>query len=351
MAIQKASGVRPEQGDGVALNQAQLMDLVERALLAGGCSAAVAAPIARTIAAAECDGTPSHGLLRLEGFLDAVKSGWADGKAQPRLISKSASMLVVDACNGFTHLALDRYGKDMRAMARDTGVAILLVRNAHHFAALWPDIEAYASDGMIALSCVNSRARMAAWGGGKPVFGTNACAFACPRGPGHPPVVWDQSTSVMSQGDVVLAAQEGRALPGGVGVDALGRATTDPRAILDGGALAPYGGAKGASIAFMVEILAAALTGNEFSFEEAGRGSLPSKCGQFLMVVDPSRAGTGFGGRVEALVRAIADSGCDRMPGSRRYARRARAGHEGIVISGRAYALLRELGVLEVESR
>jgi delta1-piperideine-2-carboxylate reductase len=351
MTIRQASGAGREQSDGVVLSQAQLTDMVARALAAGGCSAAVAAPIARTIAAAECDGTPSHGLLRLAGFLDAVKSGWADGRAEPRLISESASMLVVDACNGFTHLALDRYGTDVRAIARDTGVAILLVRNAHHFAALWPDIEPYASDGMIALSCVNSRARMAAWGGGKPVFGTNACAFACPREPGQPPVVWDQSTSVMSQGDVVLAAQEGRILPSGVGVDALGRATTDPKAILDGGALAPYGGAKGASIAFMVEILAAALTGSEFSFEEAGKGTSPSKCGQFLMVIDPSRAGADVGSRADVLVRAIADSGCDRMPGSRRYARRARAALEGISISGKAYAVLRELGVADIDSR
>jgi hypothetical protein len=77
--------------------------------------------------------------------------------------------------------------------------------NSHHFAALWPDIEDFASEGVVALTCVNSKKRMAAWGGLRPLTGTNAMAFACPR-PDDPPLVWDQSSSVLSQGDVLLAA-------------------------------------------------------------------------------------------------------------------------------------------------
>ena len=151
-------------------------------------------------------------------------------------------------------------------MARATGVSILLTRNSHHYAALWPDIEPFADQGFIALTCVNSKKRMAAWGGTRPVTGTNALAFACPRAD-HPPMIWDQSSSVMSQGDVLLAANEGREVPPGVGCDADGAPTTSPSRILDGGALLPFGGHKGASIAVMVELLAAALTGAPFGFE------------------------------------------------------------------------------------
>ena len=44
----------------------------------------------------------------------------------------------------------------------------------------------------------------------------------------------------MAQGEVLLAAQRGDMLPEGVGLDADGRPTTDPRAMLDGGSLVPF---------------------------------------------------------------------------------------------------------------
>ena len=309
-----------------------LHSAIEQALVANGFSLDVAAPIARSMAACERDGTPSHGLLRLPGFVEAVRTGWADGVISPETASESASMRVVDACNGFTHLALDQARGALEAMARETGTAILLIRNAHHFAAIWPDIEGFARNGFVAFSCVTSRKRLTGWNGGGAVFGTNASAFACPRAEGGP-VVWDQAASVMSQGDVLLAAREGRRLPPGVGVDAQGRPTEDPQAMLDGGALLPFGGHKGASIAFMVEILASALSGAPFGFESPAGGIKPSKSGQFVMLIDPRRAGADLPARAEDLLSAAREAGSAQWPGARRYARRAIAEREGITLS------------------
>ena len=71
-----------------------LLGLTERALIAHGYSALAAAPIARTITQCERDGTRSHGLLRLPGYIEAVRSGWADGTVLPRVTARSPSMLV-----------------------------------------------------------------------------------------------------------------------------------------------------------------------------------------------------------------------------------------------------------------
>jgi delta1-piperideine-2-carboxylate reductase len=321
------------------LTEDELLVRVDAALTSNGFASDVAAPIARTLVACERDGTLSHGLLRLPGYIESVRSGWADGNAAPEVVSTSASMKVVDARNGFTHLALAQSREELAAMAAETGCAILLIRNAHHFAALWPDIEPFAMDGFVAMACVSSRARVVGWGGGKPVFGTNASAFACPRGEGLP-IVWDQAASVMSQGEILRAAREGRSLAEGVGVDAQGHATTDPKAVLEGGALVPFGGVKGASIAFSVEILAAALTGAPFGIETPAPGGNPSKCGQFILVIDPRRAGADVGARVEPLVRAIHDAGSEHMPGSRRYARRAAAKQQGIPLDPHSLEIL-----------
>lgn len=321
------------------ISQAQLEDRVTAALATNGFARNVAIPIARTIAACERDGTLSHGLLRLPGYIDAVATGWADGKAPPETISRSPSMLVLDARNGFTHLALSQSRAELAGMAAVTGCAILLIRNAHHFAALWPDIEDFAVQGLVAMACVTSRARVTGWGGGKPVFGTNASAFAAPRAKGLP-IVWDQAASVMSQGELLVAARAGRSIPDGVGVDAHGRPTTDPKAVLEGGALTPFGGVKGASIAFMVEILAAALTGSHFGFESPANGTLPSKGGEFVMVIDPRRAGADVGARVETLVAAVHAAGSEHLPGTRRAARRAKAVAEGIPLDPHSLEIL-----------
>ena len=312
---------------------------VASALEKNGFDARVAAPIAASVVACERDGTLSHGLLRLPGYIEAVKTGWADAQALPAVLSSSPSMLVVDAKNGFTHLALADSRAELTRKASETGCAVLLIRNAHHFAALWPDIEAFAVEGFVALSCVTSRARVVGWGGGKPVFGTNASAFACPRANGLP-VLWDQAAAVMSQGDILRAAREGRELPEGAGVDAQGKPTTDPDAVLNGGAYVPFGGPKGASIAFMVEILAAALSGSPFGFETPAPGSMPSKGGQFVMLIDPRRAGADVAARVEPLVAAIHEAGSEHLPGSRRYARREAAQRNGIELSAHSMDIL-----------
>src|SRR3546814_2781775 len=91
-------------------------------------------------------------------------------------------------------------------------------------------------------------------------------AFAWPR-PGRHPLVFDQASSASARGEIMIAAREGHAVPPGTGIDAEGRDTTDPNAILDGGAQLPFGGYKGASIALMIELLVGALIGDKFSFK------------------------------------------------------------------------------------
>ena len=328
----------------------ELLAMVLRSLTVNGYDERIARPITRTIVDCERDGVSSHGLLRLPGFVKAVTSGWADGRVLPSIVSESPSMRVVDARNGFTHLALEESRADLSAMARKTGVAILLIRNAHHFAALWPDIEGFADDGLLAFSCVNSRARVTAWGSEKPLFGTNASAFACPRADGHP-VVWDQAASVMSQGDILIASRDGRKLPAGVGVDRFGLPTDDPNAILEGGALQSFGGVKGASIAFMIEVLAAALSGSVMGLESPEQGTLPSKCGQFVLLIDSARAGVDVAVRVESLMKAAGVAGVNRTPGSRRYDRRAMSLSDGVVLTESARQMLEDLSLGKIKHR
>jgi delta1-piperideine-2-carboxylate reductase len=139
----------------------------------------------------------------------------------------------------------------------------------------------------------------------------------------------------MSQGDVLLHARAGRALPDGVGVDAAGAPCPDATTVLEEGALLPFGGAKGSSIAFMVEVLVAAFGGGPFGFED-DRSRFPqattSKTGQFVLLLDPAVNGGGFAGRIEVLLAEMRARGVARFPADRRYAARRQAEQVGVTV-------------------
>ena len=73
----------------------------------------------------------------------------------------------------------------------------------------------------------------------------------------------------MAMGEVQVAKREGHKVPIGTGLTKDGKDTTDPGEIADGGVLLPFGGYKGSGIAMMVELLAGALVGDNFSYETA----------------------------------------------------------------------------------
>src|SRR5258708_5796514 len=210
----------------------RLGELLTRILRASGMSPDNADVIAGRIVVAERDGAKGHGLLRLPGYIASLKSGWVDGHATPTVEDTAPGVVAVDAQNGFAQIALAAGHAPLLAKARANGVAVLLIRNSHHFSALWPDVEPIAEAGLVALAFVNARSRVVPHGGRQKLFGTNPMAFACPRRAG-PPLVWDQASSVRAQGDVLLAAKHGETLPPGIGFDAAGAPTPHPHAILD----------------------------------------------------------------------------------------------------------------------
>ena len=324
----------------------QLADLLQRVFIAHGTSVDVARVLAGNCASAERDGSHSHGVFRIAGYLSSLASGWVDGRAVPVVEDVGAAFVRVDAANGFAQPALAAARSLLVTKAKNAGIAILAIRSSHHFGALWPDVEPFADEGLVALSMVNSMTCVVPQGAQKPVFGTNPIAFAAPRAGGEP-IVFDLATSAIAHGDVQIAAREGRQLPPGMGVDAQGLPTQDPAAILQGGALLPFGGHKGSALSMMVELLAAALTGGNFSFGfdwSRHPGAQTPWTGQIIIVIDPDKgSGQQFAQRSEELVRELHEAGQQRMPGDRRYAERAKANSRGIPIAQHEWLRLEAL--------
>ncbi len=329
--------------DTIHLSYDELVSLLERIFTRNGVSASNARILAENCAGCERDGSLSHGIFRMPGYVSSLKSGWVDGTAVPEVEDVGPAFVRVHAHGGFTQPAFFAGRDKVIEKVRETGVCVLAIRRSHHFSALWPDIEPFAEEGFVALTVVNSMACVVPHGGKTAVFGTNPIAFASPR-EGTFPFVFDQASSAIAHGDVQIAAREGHELKPGMGVDADGQPTTDPKAILNGGALLPFGGHKGNSIALMVEILSAALTGGYFSgeFDWSGhKGAQTPYTGQFFIVIDPNRGGDGsFAHRVGQICDLVLEAGQDRLPGERRHATRAKAAEAGIPLSIKNHEML-----------
>jgi delta1-piperideine-2-carboxylate reductase len=319
--------------DTVSLSVEELAGLLERIFIRNGVSPANAAILAGNCAGCERDGSHSHGIFRIPGYVASLASGWVDGTAVPAVEDTGGAFLRVDARNGFAQPAFLAARDLLVERAREHGIALLAIRRSHHFSALWPDVEPLAEAGLVALSFVNSMSCVVPHGGSKPLYGTNPLAFAAPR-EDEPPFVFDLATSALANGDVQIAAREGRLLPEGMGVDRDGHPTCDPKAVLDGGALLAFGGHKGSTIALMVEILGAALTGGHFSGEfdwSDFSGAQTPKTGQLFIVIDPERGGNGvFRARVSQICDLTRAAGQDRLPGDRRRAIREASLSDGI---------------------
>ena len=308
------------------------------ALRANGVSAAQAEAIADTVTNAERDDCKSHGLFRIPGYLASVRSGKVTADAVPEVRDLAPAVIQVDAKGGFAPLALRVGRPPLVDRARAQGIAAMAVVNSHHFAAVWPEVEPLAEEGLAAFAFVAALSYVAPAGGTRPLYGTNPMAFAWPRADG-PPLVFDQASSASARGEIQIHLRDGKTIPEGWAIDAEGHPTTDPEAGL-GGAQLPFGGYKGAAIALMVELLAGALVGDVFSFEateqDNGDGGPPIG-GELIIAIDPTRC-RGDGDRAgqlahaETLFARILEQDDTRLPSDRRYQARKRTPTEGITI-------------------
>ena len=321
-----------ELADGkILLELAEVKPLAAEALKNAGCDDENSDAVAECIFQAERHGAHSHGLFRMPGYLASLNSGKVNGKADPKLTELKPAVLGVDGDRGYAPLAHRRLAKPLANMAKSQGVAVASLTNTFHFAALWQEVEMLANEGMVALACTAFKPALPPAGGSKPLYGTNPVAFSWPREDAEP-LTFDQASAVMARGEVMIAAREGLELPQGVGIDADGNPTTNADEILKG-ALLPYGGYKGASIAMMVELLAGALIGEQMSFEAAKQDNNdggPPRGGEFILAINPASENA-LASAEGLFTQMMAQEGA-RLPGDGRRAKRESVIENGVQI-------------------
>ncbi len=302
--------------------------------------------VANALVAAEADGLRGHGLSRLPSYCAQAASGKVNGQAQPTSTLVAEAALRIDARNGFAFPALALAVDKLATTTPKSGIAVTAVTHSHHCGAAGYHVEALAQKGLIGLLFANTPKAIAPWGGDQGVFGTNPIAFASPRA-NPSPLVIDLSLSKVARGKIMVAENEGKSIPEGWALDPHGKPTTDPKAAM-AGTMLPMGGAKGAALVLMVEILSAALTAAHFGFEASSFFSAEGKSsgvGQLMIAIAPNPLSQEtFNDRLEILLSAILGQENTRLPGDRRLKLRQAARQNGILIPEQQYDQLVALG-------
>ena len=335
--------------DTVRLSLDEVRSLAARALRARDCSEGQADAVARTVAAAERDGCTSHGLFRIPFYVAALERAGVAPRAEPRVVDDGSAVVHVDGGRGFCPLALERGLPALADAARRHGIAALAIHEVYNIAALWPEVERLASEGLVAFAFTGSIAYVAPAGGLRPVYGTNPMAFGWPRDD-RPPMVFDQASSACARGEIQLHLRAGEPLPEGWAIDARGEPTSDPAAALAGAQL-PFGGHKGAAVALMVELLAGALIGELSSVESAAHDTAGTGApfgGEYLIAIDPARHAPGNAAgahleRAEAVFADVLSQEGARLPSARRYAARPESLAHGVEVLRSLHETLEEL--------
>ena len=317
----------------ISLSLDEIYKLANKTLLANRCDQETADILSELITNAERDGSLSHGLFRLPAYVSGLKSGKINGKQKPDIKKLTPSVIKADGKNCLAPVVLNKSIPELVKAAKENGVAVLAIINSHHMAAMWPETEKIAEEGLVAFACTSYKPAVAPAGAIKPLFGTNPISFAWPR-KNNTPVVYDMATASMAMGEVQVAKREGHKVPLGTGLTKDGKDTTDPAEIADGGVLLPFGGYKGSGIAMMVELLAGALVGDNFSYETAAKDNNdggPPSGGEFILAISPDKlSDKDWDKHANEFFEKMKSMGEVRLPGERRHKNRLDKGPRNI---------------------
>jgi L-2-hydroxycarboxylate dehydrogenase (NAD+) len=309
--------------------------------------------------AADLRGVDSHGIIRLDTYYGSrLRSGLIDPSSPIKIIQESMTTLVLDGCNGMGQVVGFHAMEKCIEKARQTGLAMVAVRNSNHYGiAGYYAMMALPHD-MIGISFTNSQPLVAPTYGRKAMIGTNPIAVAVPSDQEYPYVL-DMATSIVPIGRITVFQKAEKEIPEGWGIDQKGQITSDPNAVLNGGALMPLGGPdilrgyKGYGLGLLVDIFSGVLSGSAFGEDVAhDEETAFARVGHFFaaMRLDAFRPAEEFKKDMDRLIQQLKNSpkaiGQDRIyiQGEKEFERAEKFSRDGIPLLETVVATLKESG-------
>lgn len=191
-------------------------------------------------------GIESHGMQRIARYHNGIKKGLIKIDAKPEIVFETPVSAVIEGHDGMGQL-LSHYAMELAIKkAKETGVAVVNVRNSNHFGIAGYYAKMACDQGMFGMAMTNSEAIMVPTFASKAMLGSNPIAIALPAEPYD--FFFDASTTVVTRGKLEVYNKMGKELPQGWALDAQGKGSTDAASVLKnivgkvGGGIMPLGG-------------------------------------------------------------------------------------------------------------
>lgn len=296
------------------------------------------------------DGVYSHGLNRVERFVEYLEKGWVDPHGTPERVNSLGNMEVYDGHLGPGILNAIYCMDRATELAAAHGMGMVSLRNTTH----WMRGGTYgwqaAEKGFISMCWTNTESCMPVWGSRSSSIGNNPFIIGIPRSEGH--VVLDMAMSQYSYGKLQVTRLAGQKLPYPGGFDDEGQLTDDPGTIEATRRILPMGYWKGSGFAVMLDLLSSLLSGGltTAGVDKKNLGSCGSCC-QIFIAIDPLKINDqvfideALTGTIEQLRNAVPASpdGKINYPGERSLQTREENSRLGIPVDDGVWAKVKEL--------
>ena len=264
----------------------QVKETIKKAFLNVGLTEEQAEECAKIHTQSSCDGVYSHGLNRVPRFCDYVKKGWVNTKSTPQLVNARGAAEHYDGGLGIGILNAEFCMKRAVALAKEHGIGMVALRNTTHWMRGGTYAWQAASEGFMGMCWINTESCMPLWGSVEPSVGNNPFCIGIPHKDGN--IVLDMAMSQYAYGKLQVMRLAGKQLPYPGGFDKDGNLTSDPGAIEESMRILPTGYWKGSSMALVLDMAAAMLSGGRSGdqMDDEGRGSCTG-CSQIFIAFDP----------------------------------------------------------------
>lgn len=249
-------------------------------------------------------GIDSHGIARMPHYLGRIEGGSLNPKPEMLFEATGPCTGTLDGNHGLGLVVMRRATQEAIAMASESGLGFIGVRESSHCGAIGLYGRMIAEAGLVGIVMTHSDSFVAPHRGYQKFLGTNPLCLSAPCADG-PPVCLDMATSAAAWNAVMNARRENRPIADTLAYDADGWPTSDPHAVA---CLRPMATHKGYALAFMIEVFCGPLNGAPWGPKIPPMYGDYAECrhlGSFVGAIDPQRFGGGghFAAEVADLAR------------------------------------------------
>lgn len=244
------------------VDRTELESFVRQVLAAAGVAEDHSDRVAEGLVLADLRGVDSHGVARLEAYVENFEAGGFSRDPDIHISRVSQGIALVDGDAGPGHSVGMRAMQEAMSLAADSGVGSVFVGNSNHFGTAAYFTQFAADDGFVGIASTNVGPDVIPFGGTEAFLGTNPIGISVPTDLGFP-MTLDMATSVVAMGKIDHSATGGDAeIPMEWAVDSDGEPTSDPTEVA---ALRPVGGPKGYGLAMMIDMFCGILSDTAIS--------------------------------------------------------------------------------------